>query len=770
MTNDRNHTGTFSIFADFWKKTPAVRDASCAEVFEQITSGSLAQQTQQLRSESDAATVDKLKKGLPFLTVSSRYGETATSKAADQPIAHSGHLCFDFDHLSDQELLRLRTAFKGDRYTVMQFVSPRGEGLKRVVKVDGVTVENHEQLYYCLMLHHYHNFKVVADETCVNLNRGTFLPHDAQAYYNAKAAPYAAKDLLKMFPDAERKAKLLAKAHKAGDLSTIPSNVLDWEIAAPVVAVKTVQKAVNKPLVGTVKVNGSNARDVVEKLVKGLKENGGSITPDFNSWFQVGAGIKNELGEQGFADFDEISQQDADQYDPANVRKLWDSIEVRPEGMPRANAGTLVNLAREIGIDPAPKGNSARLTHEGRKVTQMDIRDAIKQLYSFYFDQGSETYYYAPPGDVNPFNFKPFTAKSTFLNYLLGQLEEVHQLFISKGKLEESLFNEKTYTTIDYLPMQLDWLAQQYDGKDHLTPLVGSITTEDDALFAIQFTKWLVNAVAQMYGHDATSRNDNALILVGEQGLGKTGFFEFLLWSDKWFATKPDFNFENKNHLLLMNQKALILLDEMGQYNKADIKVLKAAFSQTKITADRKFHETADYKRNASFAGCSNNSDFLKDDTGDRRFLVFQMLDYNRAQYNAVDKQQLWGQLVTMYKNGFEYHFSQDEVRAVVQRNLSQYTMHKPEDTFIETCLEVTGDDADYLSNAELEKMLNQYRSDNHVRDFMAVSSIRAKLKMAGAGVGAAKKIGGKTVKGYVGVRRAGYRTVTDEDIQAFGV
>jgi hypothetical protein len=758
--------GTCSLFADFWQKTPATRDVSFADVFQLITAGSLADRTQQLRSTSDAPTVDKLKKQLPFLTVSSRYDEAATGKGVEQPIAHSGYVCFDFDHLPSDELQRLQTAFRKDGKTELLFVSPRGEGLKRVVKVNDITASNHEQVYYCLVLHHYRMYKAVADETCVNLNRGTFLPHDAAAYFNTDATSYDAVLLLATYPDAERKAKFLVKQFKpGGDTSLIPADLFLWELPPVTQAPKKSEK---KPVVKAVGTGKGNAHEVAQRLVQGLKENGGSITHDFADWLKVGAGLKNELGEAGFTYFDELSQQDADKYDAHEVKKAWNSLEIRPEGTPRANAGTLVLLGRENGVE-AVKVSTAKPTDNRQKVTQMDIRDAVKQLYTLYFDAGTETYYYATPGNDSPFLFVPFTAKSTFLNELLGDLEQ-EQVFTSKAKLEESIFNKGCYTVINYLPLQLDWLAQHYDGTDQVTPLLASVTTEDDALFALQTRKWLVNLVAQMYGHDATSRNDNALILVGEQGIGKTGFFEFLLWDDKWFATKPDFNFENKNHLLLMNQKVLILLDEMGQYNKADIKILKAAFSQTKITADRKFHETADYKRNASFAGCSNNSDFLKDDTGDRRFLVFQMLGYDRALYNGVDKAQLWGQLVTMYKAGFDYHFSQDEVRATVQRNLSAYTVWKPEDTFVQECLEVTGEETDFLSNADLEKLLNRYRAEHHVRDFMAVSSIRAKLKMQGALVGQQKKIAGKVVKGYVGVRPAQSDRITDADMQAFNV
>lgn len=780
ITTDTN-TGTFSLFADFWKKTPSERDASFSTVFEKITSGALQHQTQQLRTESakpdlNAFFVDKLKKGLPFLTVSARYDEAAISKKADQPLAHSGHLCFDFDHLSDEELQRLRTAFAGDRRTALAFVSPRGSGLKRFVTVEGVTVENHEAVYYALLVHHWKAFKAVADETCVNVNRGTFLPHDSEAYYNAKALAYDAARLLEMYPSAELKAKFIVKQHKhGGNPALIPADVKAWVLTP--VAVPAL-KVANKPQVATMALNGTNTSLIVgeliqqaqytsednfkalDRIVSECEARSISLSDCHENNIKIGWAL-HSIG-AGSEYFHRLTRLNPD-YDFQKMEDRYTSLASNHDAE-RCGFGALVTLAKEAGISAAPKRVTVS-NGNNNKVTQMDIRDAVKQLYTIYFDEGTDAYYYGQPGDLNPFNFTSFTAKSTFLNKLLGQLEG-EQLFVSKTKLEETLFNDETYTIIDYLPLQLDWLAAHYDGKDHIGPLLATITTEDDTLFASQFRKWLVNLVAQCYGHDGGTRNDNAFVLVSEQGTGKTRFFENLLWSDKYFAAKPDFNFENKEHLLLMSSKVLVLLDEMGQYNKADIKVLKAAFSQTKITADRKFQETRDYKRNASFAGCSNNTDFLKDDTGDRRFLVFQMLSFDTAAYDGIDKAQLWGQVVSLYKNGWEYHFNKEEIAAVINRNLSQFTMHKPEDSFIEAMLEVTSNAADYLSNADLEKMLNQYKVDNHVRDFMTVSSIRAKLKLAGALVGQQKKIAGKVVKGYVGVRRAGGHEVTAEDIK----
>lgn len=795
MTNQNTkNVGTFSLFADFDAKTPALRDASYGYIHKNITGNKLAPKTAQLRAlnaDHDAANTDLvaaaeagadadtlaelkavvkriedvqdgLKKSLPFLTISSRYDEAATSKAAKEPLTHSGEVCLDFDHLSTDELTRLTAAFRADEKTVLLFVSPRGSGLKRCVTVKGITLENHKAVYYALMVEHWRAFQAAADKSCVNVNRGTFLPHDADAYYNVAALQYDAGLLLATYPDAENKAKFIADQFKpGGNPALIPADVVTWSF--------TKAKPANKPMVGTVKVNGTNAANVVTTLLQAGKYTNEdnfahldhivnecearniSLSDCHENNIRIGWAL-HSIG-AGAEYFHRITRLNPD-YDAAKMEARFTNLE-RLHDAERCGFGVLVNLAKQAGIT-ANKTQKVTVSTANNKVTQMDIRDAVKQLYDLYMDEGSGQYYYATPGNLNPFEFTLFTEKSTFLNELLGDLEGVN-IFISKGKLAETLFNKMTYKVMNYLPLQLDWLAAHYDGNDHLSNIINSVGTEDNALFGQQFRKWAVGVVAQVYDAEHSARNDRAFILVGAQGIGKTGFFEALLWSHKWFVNKHDFNFNNKEHQLLMNSKVLVLMDEMSVFNKADIKDLKAVFSKTVVNADRKFQEAADYKRNASFAGCSNSSDFLRDDTGDRRFLVFQMLGYDRAMYNAVNKAQLWGQLATMYKDGFDYSFTQEDNEETIARNLSQYTVHKPEDTFIHESLTVTGNAADFLSNAELDHLLNQYRHDYHVRDFMSISTIRAKLKlMPGVLVGQQKKVAGKVLKGYTGVRVVG--------------
>ncbi|GGF26280.1 VapE domain-containing protein [Hymenobacter cavernae] len=296
-------------------------------------------------------------------------------------------------------------------------------------------------------------------------------------------------------------------------------------------------------------------------------------------------------------------------------------------------------------------------------------------------------------------------------------------------------------------------MAIEYDGQDYLQDLLDSIQTDSQELFKVQFKKWLVSLVAQAFEKD---RNDYVFVLVGQQGSGKTTIMENLLWDDKWFASMPDFSFGNKEHRLLMATKVLILLDEMHQYSKAsDVRQLKAGMSQSKITADKKFQESGDYSRAASFAGASNSSDFLRDDTGDRRFLVFNQVGLDLEKYKSVDKRKLWGQLVYLFKSGFDYKISQAEIKDIVSRNLENYTVHKPEDTFISEMLEVTQDQQDFLSNIELEQLVNSYMVNYNLRGYgISISTVKAKLKLLGAQLSVVKKRNGIACRGTACIKR----------------
>jgi hypothetical protein len=410
--------------------------------------------------------------------------------------------------------------------------------------------------------------------------------------------------------------------------------------------------------------------------------------------------------------------------------------------------------AAEIIRDTVLSDSSLTLSGDRRPcVTRADIRDQLALKWTVYFDPGSGTYYYALPGDDNPASLKKFDERSPFLNQVLFELEQ-EGLRTDKRTLIETIQNPYCYQEFNYLTTCLDYLACLWDGKDYLSQLTATVASDNDALFAILLKKWLLNCVAQAYCNSPGCRNEHALVLVSpKQGVGKTSFFAGLLWDDAFFASVPEFRFDNKEHRLLMTSKLLILLDEMGQYKKADIETLKAGISQYQITADKKFQSMGDYARIGSFAGCSNNDTFLKDDTGDRRFWVFMLKSFNRELYESVPKDQLWGQLVSLYKAGAPYLPTVAEEAEVTARNDDKFAADKPEDAFIAECLVITNDPEDFIKSIDMQGAVDLFRYNRKGQGFLSVETIRRKLQRLNVETSTKRRVGTWQGRGYAGVR-----------------
>lgn len=387
-----------------------------------------------------------------------------------------------------------------------------------------------------------------------------------------------------------------------------------------------------------------------------------------------------------------------------------------------------------------------------KKDPRLEMRDALKDRWRFRMDLNSGRRYVARAGVDNPFGYKQFDPTDDTINGICLELAE-NGLVSSTGLAQSVICTPQVSRPINMTVEQLDYLEREYKGLDPLADLIACCDTDDSELFMQLFTKWLVSVVAQVY--DNFKRNDYAFVFVGEQGCGKTGFFERLLWRREHFVSPATaYNFSNKEHMMLLTTHTLVLLDEMSAYSKkADLNQLKAAFSQSEITTDPKFKNTTTFPRRGSFAGTTNHADFLRDDTGDRRFLVFTLHSYDQKRFNAIDKMQLWGQLTQMYKAGFNTLLTQEEIRQNIARNLANYSMEKIEEYFIERYFVVTGDKKDFVSNAEMfccEEEFNKALSGK--RFGLSRSTINNRLRMIGVKPNHSKRTGNSVEKGYQGL------------------
>ena len=184
---------TFSMFLAPIANTTPKAAVTLRDVFSYITSDVAKDSTSRLRSLAAEQRAKFKASHFDYCTFSGIYSKRSVKGL----VAHSGLICFDFDHLTDVEA-SFNTLIL-DRYfpTLLLFRSPSGDGLKWVISMREAF--SHRAPYFPndnLITYHSFFFSAVAqylrdvygltaDEQCKDIARACFLPYDPNAYLSS---------------------------------------------------------------------------------------------------------------------------------------------------------------------------------------------------------------------------------------------------------------------------------------------------------------------------------------------------------------------------------------------------------------------------------------------------------------------------------------------------------------------------------------------------------------------------------------------------------
>ena len=156
--------------------------------------------------------------------------------------------------------------------------------------------------------------------------------------------------------------------------------------------------------------------------------------------------------------------------------------------------------------------------------------------------------------------------------------------------------------------------------------------------------KWLLGMVSGWHGVYSLL----TLVLVGDQGTGKSKWFRGLFPEElqPYYAeAKMD---GDKDHLTLMTTKALILDDEFSGKSRREEALFKEISSKQEITIRKPYARMAEtHRRIAALAGTTNDENIKGDLTGNRRILAVHVSSIDWELYSSVDKVDL---MVELYK------------------------------------------------------------------------------------------------------------------------
>lgn len=212
---------------------------------------------------------------------------------------------------------------------------------------------------------------------------------------------------------------------------------------------------------------------------------------------------------------------------------------------------------------------------------------------------------------------------------------------------------------------------------------------------------------------------DTMVILEGEQGAFKSTLIEAL--AGKWFATMSE-SPDNKDFKIALAGKWIFEIAELGSFRKADVTIVKRELS-TSIDRYRgvNLKHAEDHPRMVVFVGSTNQSDYLQDETGARRFWPIRCRDI-RIDLVRSNRDQLLAEAMAAFKDGATWWEVPSQEARIEQ--LQRYVG----DPWSELVLEAAAGH----TKLTVEAVMDYMKLDVTRRDRAAQMRVAAILKMAG--------------------------------------
>jgi len=245
--------------------------------------------------------------------------------------------------------------------------------------------------------------------------------------------------------------------------------------------------------------------------------------------------------------------------------------------------------------------------------------------------------------------------------------------FVGFEKMFKAIFMgsdlSQRYDPIDHY---FNEIIPKYDGKtDYIKQLLSYITLKDESLrdsFEVHFTKALCRTAAQALG--SLRFNKQCLLFHGGQGDGKTSFMRNLMPSYLNDYRFDQFDIDNKDHRIAMVTTFIINIDDLDRIKPQSLGNLKSQFSKDFIQERVPYgRRTESLRRRASFWGTTNKTDFLIDETGSQRWIIFEIKNINHDNggkngYTSVKIDNVWSQVYALVKSGYKYEVDRAEMEA----------------------------------------------------------------------------------------------------------
>uniref|UniRef100_UPI004047465A DUF3987 domain-containing protein n=1 Tax=Algoriphagus sp. TaxID=1872435 RepID=UPI004047465A len=315
----------FSFFSKPVNNIYPKKDLKLIDAYLLIKDSTYREVTEDLRGLMDTKERKEFKKeNFDYCT----YSGTFSSRKDECLLKHSGLLTLDFDHVEDVVELKKRLIEDENLETELIYVSPSGDGIKCIIKID-LSIGTHLEHFEAVSNYITAIYSIKIDEG-KDVSRACFLCHDPDVYINPNYLG------------------------KGNPNPTKPFDPKKWlNKAAP----KSEQKAKGVP------VTNDNMSHV-EELIQQIESRRIDLTTTYTDWIRVGFALVHEFGEHGREYFHRVSQVHPNYSREECDRQYTNCLKSNGSGV---GIGTFFQMCKDEGITYAIK----REVKEATKINQL---------------------------------------------------------------------------------------------------------------------------------------------------------------------------------------------------------------------------------------------------------------------------------------------------------------------------------------------------------------------------------------------------------------
>lgn len=243
--------------------------------------------------------------------------------------------------------------------------------------------------------------------------------------------------------------------------------------------------------------------------------------------------------------------------------------------------------------------------------------------------------------------------------HLTAHLMAVHRLNLKTNNVYEAL--QAVAREHSYHPVQEYMLGLKWDGVPRIdTWLIDYVSAEDKPFVRKVGAWWLMSAFMRIA--DPGCQADYCLILEGLTGRGKSQAFKALV-GPAWFSDSLAPGLGKESAIDTAGKWVIELAELSAIRSIKDVNQVKAFITRCADRYRVPYGKVAqDFKRQCVFAGTTNDSEYLQDTTGNRRFWPVTVgdKDVDIEALKAV-RDQLWAEAAYRAATG-ERYWPKDEV------------------------------------------------------------------------------------------------------------